>query len=228
MPTASKTMTTASKIAVAFCTASVLTGSEWSFDLTLESATKVVVADIQTSSGSLDGGLVHEKATLRVVRVLKGDVTVGSELHVDWQAPEGIRVNPKRGYALESTGGLWFLRQNGDSDEPLQCTDAAAPVDRFLIDALPSAPVGVLSYTDDMPLESKVAREEASVLEFIARRNQIDFDTNPIARSQFVSITKVFRQFHPEAVTDIYHYFAASSNIYLRNFGLEGEGEPEP
>lgn len=225
-------MTASASLAAALSLAPAsLAQTRWTFDDTLQRATDVVVADILNSSATADGADVHEHAVVRVERVLLGDLPAGSELTLDWTFPADFSVHPEGTAAIAAKGALIFLDQRARDGrdaryQPLQCGEGPSAVDRYLMSARKAAPTDGLAYTEETPLESKVAREEAAILEAFSAKHPSDPAQDRNAQSRFAAgftgIAGRLRLFHSEAVAGVYRYFADSPDIYLRTFGLEG------
>lgn len=211
--------------------------SGWSFSDTMETATDIVVADILAGSAADDGSQVRVNASVRIVRVLKGDILPGADLFFQWDykpAPfEGPKTTSQVPVGLR---GLWFLRKAGDNAfEPLQGAYLQDFLGSRVLKLPETAPGGVLAWAAGQPVQAKIAREVAWAMDDIAA-NHADAlaprKPGPPApravaswmqnRMRFESLTMLLGQLNKQDTKDVYLYLSGSSNEHLKITGLGG------
>jgi hypothetical protein len=193
---------------------SVSTHSGWSFSDTTAAMTDVVVGDIVARRLMASGRQVAVTATVRVVRVLQGDLAPGTDLTLAWQYP----IGPPEAVADQSptTRGLWFLRRQAEGFEPLVATLMPYQGGYFL--ELPQAPLpGSLLYLPGQPAETKIACELAWALQDLAPRR-----TEGAARTQFQRLAMALNGLDPKAAADVYRYLSSQGDANLEALGLQG------
>ena len=199
--------------------------SGWNFADTLETASDVLVADIMAGSAADNGSEVAVKVTLHAVRVLRGDISAGADLIVEWH----YRPNPGESPAVTTkvplARGLWFLRKDSNGAlEPMQA-GMMSPMGNSFLPLGASAP----SYTDGEPLQTKVAREIAAALEELATEHAADLAPRPPERTvwsnpraQYQSLTMALQAMDQAAAVEAYQSLSMLPDPNLKALGIFG------
>lgn len=206
--------------------------SGWAFDDTLQTATDVLVGDVVNGAAVDDGSQVTVKATLRVVRALSGATPAGAELPLQWQ----FRPMPLESPAITSkvplVRGLWFLRKNAEGRlELLRASGVLPALGGFYLPA-GDAPG---YYTNNAPLQYKIASEIAPVLEELVERNAADLGPHTpvppvhgvlapwvLTRMGYQALTMALQALDKTATAEAYRRFSSLPDLNLKMVGIEG------
>jgi hypothetical protein len=204
----------------------------WSFADTLQTATDVLVGDIVNGTGIDDGSQVTVKATLRVVRALRGATPAGAELPLQWQFRPMPLESPAIASKVPLVRSLWFLRKNAEGKlEPLRASGMLSTLGGFY---LPSGDAPGY-YTQNAPLQYKIACEIAPVLEELATRNAADLGPHapepPVrgvlapwvqTRMRYQALTMALQALDKTATAEVYQRFSSLPDPNLKMVGIEG------
>jgi len=208
----------------------------------LRNADVALIADLAGGSAIDTVNRVHWQATLRPIRVLKGDLGPGTELHLAWDyEPLADTKGPQTNPRIEPFRALWLLKRTGDAYIPLRLAatefSTGNPTTASFFLPLPDAqPSGDLAYPVDAGLDVKLASEFAAALEALAASEgdklspQREFSPSgavitrrlSVAQRQFSAIVRHLRLLKDEAGQPIWRRFAASTFPNLRVLGLAG------
>jgi hypothetical protein len=210
--------------------------SGWGFQDTLETAGDVVVADLVKGGGVDNGSQVTVSATVRVVRVLGGEIAPGTELALEWHYQPAPFEGPAASAKVPALRALWFLRRkSGGGFEPLMASGMMGPFGGFFLELPGPQPSGGLSYAPDAPLEDKIAREVGFALEDLVAAHASDLAPHrpqpPVngalapwvqTRTRFDALLMVLDALKKPATAPVYQDFSNSPEADLRLLGLMG------
>jgi hypothetical protein len=213
--------------------APVIAQINWEFSDTLRAATDVLVGDIVAGAATDEGATVSVKTTVRVVRVLHGSTSPGTELSVSWQYRPSPSQPPSLTTKLSLVRALWFLKRDpAGRVEPLR---AAYFMPSMGASYLPAATTS-RPYSSAAPLHLKLAEELGSALEEIAVRNVADLLPRPLpplndysvrpdwaqTRTKFQALTKALEELDRSATAAVYAHLSALPDPNLKAVGLGG------
>jgi hypothetical protein len=189
------------------------------FSDTLQNVTDVVVADLISGAGIDDGTQVTARATIRVVRVLSGDLVPGAELAITWQY-KPVFESPAVTSKVTLERGLFFLNNRQALLTGLGSHLPAGETPRF--------------YAAGAPLPYKIACELAPLVEDILTRHSADLvvpSPMPIpppgspevrTRRRYYDLVVAIQALDADATKEIYAEFSARPEPYLKAFGIAG------
>ena len=198
----------------------------WSFTDILQTSTDVLVADIVSGFATDDGSQVTVKATLRVVRVLSGSATAGSDLAVTWQYQPTLIQSPAITSQVPHVRGLWFLREK----KPLKASVMMLSLGGFYLPAGDNPRY----YAQNAPLPYKVACEVAPVIEDLVTRHGDDLVPRaymPVPGAPPPAWTLTVTQYNAlimalqgtgKSAAEAYAYFTALPDPTLKLIGIQG------
>lgn len=209
--------------------------SGWSFTDTLQTASEILVADVTAGSAVDNGSQVTVKATLHVIRVLGGDVAPGADLALEWQYQPGPGEGPSVTTKVAQTRGLWFFRKNPQGTlEPLKAS-VISPMGGSFLPLAAGIPSGPLSYTDDQPLQTKIAREIGAAIEDLVTQHAADLVPHRIevmaggpvpgwvrTRTTYHSLTMALQSLNQAAAAGVYQHFSTLPDLNLKTIGIFG------
>src|SRR5262249_4315029 len=151
---------------------------------------------------------VSVQATLRVLRVLSGSTTPGTEIEVAWRYQPSMIEGPNVTTKVPKVMGLWFLHR-----------DASGKLELLRPSLMPTvlggyclpAGDGPRYYGANAPLQYKIGCEIGPMLESSAQ-----------SRMQFDALVMALDVLDGPATEDIYAYFSALPDPELKTVGLLG------
>jgi hypothetical protein len=180
-----------------------------SLEKRIEESTGIVVARLTGGSTMAAGDQVSSDFSLRIDRVMKGDVIPGSSVAVHlegrglWIHPQAEQVNIPAGQF-----GIWFLRFDSGRYLAVPYAPGFGEVEMAVVTLPGSAPRGAPGAT---PAES-VANEMVAALRWIAQ-------TKP---GQIPSLAQDFRSLGAAATLSVYRELAGDQIPELRVIGISG------
>lgn len=177
--------------------------------------TDVLVGDIVEGTRLVNGAQVDVKATVRVVRVLQGDMAPGTDVTLAWQY---TAMGPSRPVAGDLSGvrGLWFLRKGPEGVRILRAGELSEGGDYFL-ELPPNISAGGLLHLPDRSTQSQIAEELAGALQTLAAQ-----DPKGPARLQFRRLASAFDGLDQKKTAAVYRYFSLQPDANLKMLGIEG------
>lgn len=185
----------------------------WKFDNTAV-MTDVLVGDIVEGTRLVDKAQVDVKATVRVVRVLRGALAPDTDLTLAWQYT-AMGPRPAAG-ELAGVRGLWFLRKGPDGFAILRVGELSEGDDYFL--ELPvNLPAGGALHLPDRSLQSKIAEELAGALQALAAQ-----DPKGPSHLQFRRLAIALEALDRKKTASVYRYLSLQPDVSLKMLGIEG------
>jgi hypothetical protein len=184
----------------------------------IESAGAIVTGKLVHGTTLASGDQVSSDFVLRVDRVLKGNLLVGTEIPAHLEG-RGIFNEPaSKPRAIPPMFGIWFL-STGPQPYGVISRDGAVGEIYFAPVILPEeAPPGKPGTTP----AASVANEMISALQWLAAQ--------PKDQGQFPTLAEDFRTLAPADTLPAYRQFVREDSPRLRAFGIAGliaAGEPE-
>jgi hypothetical protein len=210
--------------------------SGWTFTDSVQSATDVLVADIASASATDSGSEVNVQATLRAIRILKGDMSAGAEVAVQWHYRPGPREGPAVTTKVPHARGLWFLRRNAEG--ALEALQAGVMTMTSLGGAFLPLGASAPSYADDEPLQTKIAREIGAALEdFVATHAAELIPLRPAPDGsahglpwrppflEYQALAMALQSLDPKAAAPVYESMSVLPDPNLKTLGILGRLE---
>ena len=206
----------------------------------IESADAVIVAKLIRGTTLASGSEVSSDIVLQVDRVLKGNLTPGTEIAAHLEGRGYFIVpNPTQSTIQQPIYGIWFL-SSASYPYAVISRDGKYGELYFAPVILPEdAPVGKAGNTPS----ASVANELISALQWLAAvhgtelstkaQHEGDADTGKLAGlyfSQFHSLTEDFSALRSSITLPVYRQFALEESPHLRVIGIRGliaADEPE-
>ena len=138
--------------------------SGWSIQDTLETAPAIVVATVAESDCADTGTQESCRATLRVLRNLKGAIAPRAVVPVRWDYRPTPLDEPEPARRVPEVTAMWFLRPAADGGHEALVASGIGPDGGVYLRVPDGQPGGDLFYTGDAAPEYKIAREAAAAL----------------------------------------------------------------
>jgi hypothetical protein len=210
-------------VAPAQTRSSISSHSGWSIQDTLETSPDIVVGAVATSDCADRGTLVSCRATVRVLRAIKGELAPQAKIQVHWDFKPGPLDGPEAMRHVPDATALWFLHPAADGGyTPSRATFMPAYGGVFL--RVPAeAPGGDFFYTGDAAPEYKIAREVGA--EMVAEGPAADAQIAAQTRFQPSAIwflAQTLNNLPAKAATGVYASLARSPSASLEAVGISG------
>src|ERR1017187_9909438 len=210
-------------VALAQTSSSTSSHSGWSIQDTLETAPDIVVGTVAASDCADSGAEVSCRATVRILRVVKGGLAPQANIQVHWDYHPGPLDGPEATRHVPDVTALWCLRSAADGGyAPLTVSFMPTYGGAFLrVPAEP--PGGDFFYATDASPEYKIAREvgAAMVAEGRAADKQLGLQTRSLPGASFF-LAQILSNLPASAAADVYTSLARSPSATLEAVGISG------
>lgn len=210
-------------VALAQTSSSTSSHSGWSIQDTLETAPDIVVGTVAASDCADSGAEVSCRATVRILRVVKGGLAPQANIQVHWDYHPGPLDGPEATRHVPDVTALWCLRSAADGGyAPLTVSFMPTYGGAFLrVPAEP--PGGDFFYATDASPEYKIAREvgAAMVAEGPAADKQLGLQTRSLPGASFF-LAQILSNLPASAAADVYTSLARSPSATLEAVGISG------
>lgn len=197
--------------------------SGWSIQDTLETAPDMVVGTVAGSDCTDGGTLLSCRATVRVLRVVKGGLTPQADIQVHWDYHPGPPDTPEATRRVPDVTALWFLCPAAEGDyTPLKATFMPAYGGVFV--RVPAeAPSGDFFYPTDAAPEYKIAREVGAemVVEGPAADAELGAQTRSLPNASFF-LAQILNSLPAAPAAGVYTSLARSPFASLEAVGIAG------
>jgi hypothetical protein len=197
--------------------------SGWSIQDTLETAPDIVVGTVAASDCADSGTRVACRATVRVLRVVKGGLAPQADIQVHWDYHPRPLDGPEATRHVPDVTALWCLRSAADGGyAPL--TVSFMPTYGGVFLRVPAEPPGGdFFYATDASPEYKIAREvgAAMVAEGPAADAQLGLQARSMPGASFF-LAQILSNLPASAAADVYTSLARSPSASLEAVGISG------
>ncbi len=196
-----------------------------------ESASLVVAGSLENARGNDLTSRVDVTGTLRVARIIKGDIAPGTLLRVAWSyVPRGYE-RPAETNVPPRIFGLWMLEsQSSNAWKPLPFGAFASAMGGVVLEVPSAEPASVLGATP----EDRIAAELAAAIEDLAAKEGDRLNPKrpyPGAQSgltisprgtHFMSLVRAMWMVPRETARPYYQRLAGSTHPHSRGAGITG------
>jgi hypothetical protein len=151
-------------------------------------------------------GSVNDRLAIRVTRVLKGDLSPGTLLDIEWQLPDDVSANLDN----QEAEGLWFLKNTGRGTWKPMPTVTGEPYFRNLSFPASRTANTRFAYDSSATLIDKIALELGSAAD---TRGDLGFDF-------FFAVLSGLKSAESPAIVGMFERFANSQSPKLKALGL--------
>ncbi len=198
-------------------------------------ADTILIGELSGGTLAASGARLRCTGLLQAHRVLKGDAVPGSQFSLAWEFEPTLPVNARAGVPLPPQYGLWMLERTVEGSlRPLRFPPPSNALGGYYVPFPPTQPSGSLAYTNEAPLDRKLAAELAAAMESIASTAgdnlNVKWTVPPSegggrlseSASRFQPLVRLLLSTGYSSAAPVFQYLSESSYPNLRSAGIVG------